>query len=98
MEEVDRHPLFGAFKLRMRIFHNAEDENLDRLLRQSEAAVVRLVGLADEELILERSRYAYNDKLENFYRNFRNEVAVLNLANYEPDDEEEVHGEGDDKW
>lgn len=92
----EEHRLLDTFKLRMRIFHDAEDENLNTLLHLSEKAVVNLCGGADDELILERSRYAYNDKLESFYRHFRNEVAVLNLANYNPD-EEDANGEGDDQ-
>lgn len=84
------HPLLSKFKLRMRIFHDAEDENLSSILKNSEIAITRMCGVPDEELILERSRYVYNDKLEKFYTNFRNEVANLNLDLYDPDEEMEV--------
>lgn len=90
MEETKQlHPLLGAFKKRMRIFHDAEDANLSRMLTSSERAILDLTDSFDasdsrvEELILERSRYLYNDKVEFFYANFQGEILELSLKNYQ---------------
>lgn len=64
--------LLTAFKERMRIFHDVEDNNLRRILAGSKAALSERFGVAvdvidsGQELILERSRFVYNDKLELF--------------------------------
>ena len=64
MEETKQlHPLLGTFKERMKIFHDAEDGNLSRMLVSSEKAILDLTGAFDlsdsrtEELVLERARY-----------------------------------------
>ncbi|HFR3976722.1 TPA: phage gp6-like head-tail connector protein [Streptococcus suis] len=63
--------LLAAFKERMRIFHD-EDDNLNRILENSKAALTERFNFPVEtvptgiELILERSRFVYNDKLELF--------------------------------
>lgn len=72
--------LLTAFKERMRIFHNVEDDNLRRILAGSQAALFERFGVAvdvidsGQELILERSRYVYNDKLELFETAFAPEL------------------------
>ena len=79
-EEVKAHPLLSAFKERMRIYHDGEDKNLSRMLESSVDAVERLVGSGDfydrqvRELILERARYVYNDQVEFFYGNFKEDI------------------------
>ncbi|NQG96762.1 phage gp6-like head-tail connector protein [Streptococcus suis] len=79
MVEVDTK-LLAAFKKRMRIFHNVEDDNLKRILAGSQAALSERFGLpvevisSGQELILERSRYVYNDKLELFESAFAGEL------------------------
>nr|DAO47856.1 MAG TPA: Head Tail Connector Protein [Caudoviricetes sp.] len=90
MEETKQlHPLLGAFKERMKIFHKAEDANLSRMLTSSERAILDLTYSFDasdsrvEELILERSRYLYNDQVEFFYANFQGEILELSLNNYQ---------------
>ena len=90
MEETKQfHPLLGVFKERMKIFHNAEDANLSRMLTSSEKAILDLTDSFDasdsrvEELILERSRYLYNDQVEFFYANFQGEILELSLNNYQ---------------
>ena len=90
MEETKQfHPLLGTFKERMKIFHNAEDANLSRMLTSSEKAILDLTDSFDasdsrvEELILERSRYLYNDQVEFFYANFQGEILELSLKNYQ---------------
>lgn len=86
--EVELHSLLAAFKERMRIFHNGEDNNLSKLLESSESAILSLVGSKDyadprvRELILERARYAYNDQVEFFYQNFQGDLMALSLENY----------------
>lgn len=90
MEETKQfHPLLGTFKERMKIFHDAEDANLSRMLTSSERAILDLTDSFDasdsrvEELILERSRYLYNDQVEFFYANFQGEILELSLKNYQ---------------
>ncbi|HFU4466079.1 TPA: phage gp6-like head-tail connector protein [Streptococcus suis] len=72
--------LLTAFKERMRIFHDVEDDNLKRILAGSQAALSERFGLpvevidSGQELIIERSRYVYNDKLELFESAFAGEL------------------------
>ena len=90
MEETKQlHPLLGTFKERMKIFHDAENANLSRMLTSSEKAILDLTDSFDasdsrvEELILERSRYLYNDQVEFFFANFQGEILELSLNNYQ---------------
>lgn len=82
------HPLLGTFKERMKIFHDAEDGNLSRMLVSSEKAILDLTGAFDlsdsrtEELVLERARYLYNDQVEFFFVNFQGELLELSLQNH----------------
>lgn len=86
--EVELHSLLAAFKERMRIFHDGEDNNLSKMLESSESAILSLVGSKDSadprvrELILERARYVYNDQVEFFYGNFQGDLMALSLENY----------------
>ena len=89
MEDTKQfHPLLGTFKERMKIFHDAEDGNLSRMLVSSEKAILDLTGAFDlsdsrtEELVLERARYLYNDQVEFFFTNFQGEILELSLKNY----------------
>lgn len=93
MEETkELHPLLEAFKERMRIFHSGEDNNLSRMLESSELAIRSLVGSKNtsnprvRELILERSRYVYNDQVEFFYQNFQGDLMALSLENYKSEE------------
>lgn len=79
--------LVEDFKERMHISHSAEDANLERHLRNSEAAIIRMVGPVDietnyeaQELVFERARYAYNDSLEYFEDNFLGAITALSLS------------------
>ena len=82
------HPLLGTFKERMKIFHDAEDGNLSRMLVSSEKAILDLTGAFDlsdsrtEELVLARARYLYNDQVEFFFVNFQGELLELSLQNH----------------
>ncbi|HEM3878455.1 phage gp6-like head-tail connector protein [Streptococcus suis] len=85
-EEKQSHDLLEAFKERMRIFHDMEDNNLSRILSNSQAALTEKFDVAVEEyetgreLILERSRFVYNDKLEAFESSFASELYRFALA------------------
>lgn len=86
--------LLDAFKSRMRIFHDVEDENLETILEGSIRAIKRLCGSDDltepsiKELVMERSRYVYNDSLEFFNENFLSELLSVSLEFYKPEDGE----------
>lgn len=91
--------LLSVFKQRMKIYHKAEDENLSRILDASEQRIASIIGRDDTadasfvELVLERSRYAYNDQVEFFDHNFLDDLLSASLDNYEPgDDEDESTG------
>lgn len=77
--------LLNKFKGRMKIFHSAEDDYLKDILNTSKMDIHSKVGLAaiedprTTELIMERSRYVYNDSLEFFYDNFQQPILDLSL-------------------
>lgn len=93
-EDNVKHPLLDTFKKRMRIFHDMEDDNLSFILESSQAALDGLLGFevittqTGKELVLERSRYVYNDCLELFYDAYKNEIARIALSSYIPEEEE----------
>lgn len=78
-----------AFKQRMRISTDdkAENDNLTRMLSASFTAITQLVGVksADDvtvkELIFNRARYEYNDALDEFLENFKENIRYAYLAN-----------------
>lgn len=82
--------LLKEFKERMNIFHDGEDSKLKNLLSYSIVYVKNTCGDFDTaknndldkravELVLERTRYAYNDALEYFEPNFRSEIFALGV-------------------
>ncbi|GLO64746.1 hypothetical protein MACH08_05300 [Oceanobacillus kimchii] len=82
--------LLKEFKNRMHISHDTEDDNLKELLSFSIAFVEDKCGefsLEGEsnidkrakELVLERTRYAYNDAVEYFDDNFLSAIVGLGL-------------------
>lgn len=83
--------LLDEFKARNHIFHDSENDNLNDILSKSQVAIKRLVGSDDlakpqiAELVLERSRYVYNDALEYFNDNFQSELIGVSLDNYSPE-------------
>lgn len=85
MPEENKHVLLSKFKRRMKIFHTSEDEYLNDILEPSELDILSLVGedAKDDkrtiELIIERSRYVYNDSLEFFYDNFQQRIMDISL-------------------
>lgn len=88
MEEKSSTDLLNIFKQRMRIFHNAEDDNLEYILKSSIAYITDYCNkkdLEDEairELVIERSRYVYNDQVEFFYQNYKHMLDKNSLGNY----------------
>lgn len=91
--------LLKEFKERMHISHGSEDDNLKRLLSFSIAFVKDKCGefkidgktsidLRAKELVLERTRYAYNDAVEFFEDNFLSEIFSLGVEMAGVDDEE----------
>lgn len=85
--------LLTDFKSRMSIYHSSEDAELKNMLQASYDAVKRMTGVSDitnnqfKELVIERTRYVYNDQAEFFEDNFLSTIIGLNLQAY---------GEGDD--
>lgn len=82
--------LLNTFKERMHISHSSEDENLKHMLRQSIAYIEDKCGSFEVqaesnldyravELVLERTRYTYNEALEYFEDNFLSEVFALGI-------------------
>jgi hypothetical protein len=87
MEEVTEK-LLQEFKDRVHISHKSEDSHLKRLLSYSFADISGKCGQfpldtynQGKELVLERSRYAYNDALEYFNENFLNQINSFALDN-----------------
>lgn len=80
MSETDKGNLLSIFKARMHIFHDSEDKNLQQILNSSTNEIKRLTGSDDitisgiQELVLERSRYVYNDAAEFFEDNFQAQI------------------------
>lgn len=85
----------NSFKQRMRISTNDADElaNLTDMLIASYTSILRLVGVPDasdpevKELIFERSRYTYNDALDEFKENYKQNIRDVFLANQSSVDE-----------
>jgi len=97
-EKFVPHKLLDDFKRRMKIFHKSEDEELSRSLTASQARIKQLTNCEDltepliAELIMERSRYAYNDQLEFFEKLFINEIMSASLQHYVPSDGGDADG------
>lgn len=79
----------ASFKSRMHITHKAEDEYLRSLLASSASYVMR-IGNVDYiespeafEMVCERARYAYNDKLQDFDTDYLSPMLNLSIANME---------------
>jgi hypothetical protein len=72
--------LLKKFKSRLHIFHDSEDENLKSILEESKSEIKRMTGSDDltnegvQSLIIERSRYVYNDSVEFFEGNFQSQI------------------------
>lgn len=78
--------LLTEFKNRMHISHSAEDANLLMIIKASVDDIKHKCSLATLEdnnraieLVLERSRYVYNDSVEFFDENFRSQLTSVGL-------------------
>ena len=92
--------LLEEFKARNNIFHDGQDSDYEKLLSYSIAYVrskcgeFEIDGKKDTdklatELVLERARYAYNDALEYFEKNFQSEILSLGIEMAGDEDVEE---------
>lgn len=90
--------LLKEFKGRNHITHSFEDSDLKRLLSYSIAYVESRCGsfdvdgeeqhdISSTELVLERTRYAYNEALEYFEDNFLSEITALSIIKSGDSDE-----------
>lgn len=75
-----------AFKDRMRITSEDEDERLKRMLSSSIVATTSLVGATEldemlTELTFERARYVYHDALDEFQKNYADEIELQTFLN-----------------
>ncbi|MDA2567519.1 hypothetical protein PDQ34_26805 [Bacillus cereus] len=79
--------LFGEIKNACAITWNEEDREIQRLAERSVYAINDLVGveldlkkdLSARELVIERCRYAYNNAIDEFEKNFKPELSRLIL-------------------
>ncbi|MDA2567511.1 hypothetical protein PDQ34_26765 [Bacillus cereus] len=79
--------LFGEIKQALAITWNEEDREIKRLAERSVYALNDLVGveldlekdLSARELVIERCRYAYNNAVDEFEKNFKPELSRLIL-------------------
>lgn len=80
--------LLKEFKQRMHIFHSSEDVSLKQILNKSYIAIQSICGSFDiedspigQELVMERSRYVYNEQLQFFHKNFSTLLLDFGLNN-----------------
>lgn len=89
------HPFLKTFKNRMRIFHNADDVNLNYILDSSQRALERLTGIDDVDipefkmLVIEHARYTYHDQVEFFWDNFKSDIMGLSIIKYQPTEDKD---------
>ncbi|MCI5942914.1 MAG: head-tail connector protein [Ligilactobacillus animalis] len=74
-------------KAHLHIFHSVEDDYLRSLLEQSAIAVETMTGIDKgpqfDELVLNRVRFAYNDKLDEFESRYQSVLLNASLKNLE---------------
>lgn len=74
-------------KAHLHIFHSVEDDYLRSLLEQSAIAVEAMTGIDKgpqfDELVLNRVRFAYNDKLDEFETRYQSVLLGASLKNLE---------------
>lgn len=85
MTEEELNELLEEFKDRMHL-GNGEDSNLENILSNSFEDLIEKCGDYSvnhkrfRELIIERSRYVYNDAVEYFDTNFQSQINSLGFA------------------
>lgn len=94
MNDHQIESLLTEFKCRMSIYHSSEDAELKNMLQASYDVVNRMTGVSDitnnqfKELVIERTRYVYNDQVEFFEDNFLSTIIGLNLQAYGEEDDD----------
>ncbi|WP_195486713.1 phage gp6-like head-tail connector protein [Lacticaseibacillus paracasei] len=94
MNDDQIESLLTDFKARMSIYHSSEDTELKNMLQASYDAVNRMTGVSDitnnqlKELVIERTRYVYNDQVEFFEDNFLSTIIGLSLQAYGEEDDD----------
>lgn len=80
--------ILDEFKSRMHIFHKAEDESLKNILSISYEVIQNECGTFNiekdnigKELVMERSRYVYNEQLQFFNRNYSTLITEFGVLN-----------------
>ncbi|MCR0869007.1 phage head-tail adapter protein [Staphylococcus aureus] len=87
--------LLVKFKSLEKIDYDSEDEFLKELLKMSyirlknQCGTFDLDNLTGQELILNRTRYAYQDLLEHFNENYRADLIDFSLSLMEASEDEE---------
>ncbi|HCD5890173.1 TPA: phage head-tail connector protein [Staphylococcus aureus] len=87
--------LLVKFKSLEKIDYNSEDRFLKELLEMSytrlknQCGTFELDNLTGQELILHRTRYAYQDLLEHFNENYRADLIDFSLSLMEVSENEE---------
>lgn len=80
------------FKNRNRIFYDIEDDRIESDLKMSYEDIKSKCGDFDmnnaigRELVYERTRYVFNDKLEEFHNNFLPNIVQFQIENMEVSD------------
>lgn len=80
--------LLKLLKGNLHIFHDTEDDILRHIISSSIKDIESVGGDMSvfeeetKELVVERSRYVYNDSLEFFYDNFREQLLNLSFRTY----------------
>ncbi|MDN4554912.1 phage gp6-like head-tail connector protein [Lacticaseibacillus paracasei] len=94
MNDDQIESLLTDFKSRISIYHSSEDAELKNMLKASYDAVNRMTGVSDinnaqfKELVIERTRYVYNDQVEFFEDNFLSTIIGLSLQAYGEEDDD----------
>ena len=94
MNDDQIESLLTDFKSRMSIYYSSEDTELKNMLQASYDAVNRMTGVSDisnaqfKELVIERTRYVYNDQVEFFEDNFLSTIIGLSLQAYGEEDDD----------
>lgn len=94
MNDDQIESLLTEFKDRMSIYHSSEDNELKNMLKASYDVVNRMTGVSDitnnqfKELVIERTRYVYNDQVEFFEDNFLSTIIGLSLQAYGEEDDD----------
>ncbi|NMH67288.1 hypothetical protein HF072_00525 [Bacillus sp. RO3] len=88
MDESTLSSLLNEYKEKFQITWSEDDSTLKKHIKGSEAYLLHLTGASSfdfstedwpKDLVLERCRYAYNNAVDEFEKNFREELSRLIL-------------------